>query len=614
MTIRDLTTAVARDLRRSFAAVAAFEVLFKLLTLLVVAPGLAAVLFHLIRAGGRTAVTNTDILGFLLSPAGVLYGFVLGLKLLGLGLLEHAGVLALAALKQTGHWHGLRHALLALAGRSVRVLRLAALLLAIAAAVVAPLAGLAALSCGWLLGDQDVNYYLAVRPPRFYIACAAGAVLFATVLALLAVLYVRWVFSLPIVLLEDRQPIPALRASALRGAGARWRIGAVLLSWLVFAVVLQAGAILLLALVAGGVLSATGERPRLAAAEVAVLLVVKGVVLAGLSFFTVVVHCLLILRLYVEASVRQGVLDPAHWADALDVAPTEKSARRLGRLEWGALAVVVAAGVAYLALTLPFTLVDSVEGTAHRGYSKAAPENTLAAVRKASDAGADWAEIDVQLTRDGEVILLHDNDLMRLTGERRRPGQLTLAEVRKLKLRPPYSNGFPDERIATLREVIDLARQRGIKLNIELKFIDKKDLTPLARTVARLLRDEEFEDSCFVASLDYDGVIEARRHNPDLKTAAIVTVALGDISKLDVDVLSVNAKLATEGFIRLAHRAGKKVHVWTVNDRKSMRRFIERGADNIITDDPELFSAVKAERDELGDVQRLLLACRHLLD
>ena len=98
---------MAGDFRRCFASLVAFEVLFKLLTLLIVAPLFALLLFHLVHSTGRTAVTNTDILGFLLSPLGVLYGFLFGLKLLGLGLLEHAGVMALVALKQTGRWHGL---------------------------------------------------------------------------------------------------------------------------------------------------------------------------------------------------------------------------------------------------------------------------------------------------------------------------------------------------------------------------------------------------------------------------------------------------------------------------------------------------------------------------
>jgi glycerophosphoryl diester phosphodiesterase len=608
--LAELLRAVRDDFRRCFAALVAFEVIFKLLTVLIVVPLLGVVLFHLLRESGRMALTNNDILGFALSPRGVFYGFLFGLKLLGLALLEHAGVMALVVLKTTGRWAGLRDGFVVLAGRTLRILRLAALVLAIAAVSLAPFAGLAALTYHQLLGDQDINYYLAVRPPRFWAACAIGGGLLLTALALAAYLYVRWCFSLPIVLLEDRQPIPALRESALRVRGAMGRVGAIQLSWQVIAFLLQAGGVWLFKVLASLLLATVGYRPSVAVPMVAALLVGHVIVLAALSFVAVVVHCLLLLRLYVDRSIALDVLHKGDWRPALDVEPRSPG-KLLWRLEWGAVGVVSVAVIAYLVLTIPFTIAKEVQVTAHRGYSRKAPQNTLSAIQKAIDVGSDWAEIDVQETRDGEVILLHDSDLKLMTGDGRKPGELTLADLRKLSARERFGPEFANERIPTLRDVIALARDQ-IKINIELKFYGKD--RRLAKKVADLLREEEFEDECFVASLDYEGVRLAKRHNPRLRTAAIVTVALGDISKLDVDVLSVNAGLVNDRLLREARRLGKEVHVWTVNDRRAMRRWIERGENNVITDDPEMFLAVRKERAELGDVQRLLLACRYLMD
>src|SRR5207248_6538592 len=127
-------------------------------------------------------------------------------------------------------------AMIALASRLWLVLRLTALLLGIAAACLAPFAVLAALTYFLLLGQQDINYYLADRPPRFYVACAIGGVLLLGAVALVAVLYVRWVFALCIVLMEERGPLAALKVSAERTRGIRWRIAAVLLGWQVIAV------------------------------------------------------------------------------------------------------------------------------------------------------------------------------------------------------------------------------------------------------------------------------------------------------------------------------------------------------------------------------------------
>jgi glycerophosphoryl diester phosphodiesterase len=608
--LADLLRAVRGDFRRCFAALVAFEILFKLLTALVVVPGMAVVLFHLVRETGRTAVTNNDILGFVLSPRGMLSAFLLGLELLGLVLLEHAGVMALVALKQTGRWAGLRDGFAVLAGRIVRVLRLAMLVLGTAVVLLAPFAGLTALTYYLLLGGQDINYYLAVRPPRFWAAFAIGGVLGLTALTLAAYVFVRWSFSLPIVLLEDRQPIPALRASALRVRGFMGRVGLVLLGWQAVAFLLNLGGIAAFKVIASLLLSSAGYRPSVAVPLVAGLLVAHAVLLAVLSFVAVVVHALLLLRLYVDRGIALGVLSADDWAPALDV-PTAAPNKLLWRLEWGAAAIVSAALIAYLALTIPFPLREDVQVTAHRGYSRVAPQNTLSAIREAIRVGADWAEIDVQLTRDEEVILLHDSDLKLMTGDSRKPGDITLAELRKLPARERFGSKFDSERIPTLRDVIDAARY-NIKLNIELKFYGKD--RRLAKKVADLLREKESEDECFISSLDEEGLQLAKTYNPRLRTAAIVTVALGDISKLDVDILSVNKQLADDRLLDSARRLGKEVHVWTVNSPRSIRRWIERGVNNIITDDPALFLEVRKEREDLGDVQRLILACRYLLD
>src|SRR5262245_4105694 len=141
----ELLRALRSDLRRGFTVLVAYEALFKLLSALVLLPALVTVLFHLVRLHGRTALTNTDILGFLLSPLGVVYAYVLGLKVLGLSMLEHAGAMALAAMKETGGWRGVRHAAVALGMRATRILLLAGMVLFLLALALAPFAAAAAL-------------------------------------------------------------------------------------------------------------------------------------------------------------------------------------------------------------------------------------------------------------------------------------------------------------------------------------------------------------------------------------------------------------------------------------------------------------------------------------
>jgi glycerophosphoryl diester phosphodiesterase len=248
--------------------------------------------------------------------------------------------------------------------------------------------------------------------------------------------------------------------------------------------------------------------------------------------------------------------------------------------------------------------------TAHRGHSRAAPENTLAAIRKAIESGADFAEVDAQLTADGVVVLLHDRDLKRVAGDSRRLADLTFDEVRKLDVGSWFDRAFAGERVPALAEAIELARGR-IKLNIELKLFGPDP--ELARAVARLVRGTDFESECLVTSFDYDSLTEVKRHNPRLRTGLIVAHVLGDVNRLEVDALSVWVESLSDEMLSGAHRAGREVHVWTVNDPREMTRQMKRGVDNIITSDPDLALRVRNEWANLTGTERLLLSSRLLL-
>ena len=131
-------------------------------------------------------------------------------------------------------------------------------------------------------------------------------------------------------------------------------------------------------------------------------------------------------------------------------------------------------------------------------------ENSLSALRRAIELKADYAEIDVHITADGVPIVVHDEDFQRLAGDARRPGEMTLEQVRGIDIGSRFDHAFAGERVATLGEAIDTVRDK-IKLNIELKPT-KTDRDQLARAVAKLIRDKQFENDCFVTSLDRQAV------------------------------------------------------------------------------------------------------------
>jgi glycerophosphoryl diester phosphodiesterase len=253
--------------------------------------------------------------------------------------------------------------------------------------------------------------------------------------------------------------------------------------------------------------------------------------------------------------------------------------------------------------------VRAVAITAHRGYHASAPENSLAAFRAAIDAHADYSELDVQRTRDGAVVVLHDADLMRMAGDARRIGALTLEELAGIDIGRKSGPAYAGEHVPTLAAVIALVRGR-MKLNVELKY-NAPD-PQLAAAVVDVLRRERFLDQVVITSLSAAALRQVRELEPSLPTGQIVTVAVGDVARLPTDFLSLNSARATPEVMRRVHATAKAVQVWTVNQAEVMLRLIERGADNLITDEPVLARHVLQQRRSLSDAEELAVRLRVL--
>ena len=128
-----------------------------------------------------------------------------------------------------------------------------------------------------------------------------------------------------------------------------------------------------------------------------------------------------------------------------------------------------------------------------------------------------------------------------------------------------------------------------------------------------IVRQQQFESDCLITSLNYDALVEVKQREPRLLTGIIVAHALGDINRLEVDALSVRADFLTDQLMHSAHRDGKEVHVWTVNEARQMFALMKRGVDNIITSDPDLAVQVRDEWANLSGTERMVLASRLLL-
>jgi glycerophosphoryl diester phosphodiesterase len=605
LTVSALAGAVWRDFLRARRLLFIYEILFELLKAWLFVPAVAVLLATILSRAGHVAVSNQDILEFLLTPLGLLYAALFGTVGVALLLFEQAGVMVLAALTGPVERHPFKQALGPAFQNLLRIVQLGAIQAGLLALALVPFVLLAVLTYGVLLSEHDIYFYWKERPPVFWLAVAVGGVLLLGALTVGTWLCVRWAFALPILLFESESSRAALRASRERVRGVGWRVGFILLGWLAGVLLLGVVVEASFRLLAAAVLDSAGERPT----TLILLLVVQGGLLATLSFVLVVGLGLVTRQLYLLRSEQLGLRPLEGWETApgadKPISPWN------WRLAWLSLPLFLLAPLAVWT-NLSRSVADRrpVQVTAHRGNARAAPENTLSAMRKAIESGADYAEMDVQLTADGKVVLLHDRDLKRVAGVARRLDEMSYDEVRELDVGSWFDPAFAGERVPTLAEVIALCRGK-IRLNIELKFFGV-DLR-LARAVADILREQDFESDCLVTSLNYEALLEAKRHNPRLRTGLTVAHALGDVSRLEVQALSVRADFLSDEVLRAAHGLGREVHVWTVNDARQMIRLMKRGVDNIITSDPDLAVRVRGEWASLTGSERLVLASRVLL-
>ncbi len=226
--------------------------------------------------------------------------------------------------------------------------------------------------------------------------------------------------------------------------------------------------------------------------------------------------------------------------------------------------------------------LGSVEVTAHRGASMFYPENTMAAFVGSVEQGADWIELDVQETKDKQIIVLHDESLKRTTGVDKRAGDLTYEEIQTFDAGSFFNREYEGESIPLLSEVIDFAKEADIRLNIELK--PGKGETDLVQLVMDIIEEKEFVSQCVITSQKYEVLREVKKRNEDMYTVYVMGLAYGAVSRLKAaDAFSIRATSLTQSLVTDLHNRGLEVYAWTVDSRSNINRMIDLGVDNIIT-------------------------------
>jgi glycerophosphoryl diester phosphodiesterase len=454
-----------------------------------------------------------------------------------------------------------------------------------------------------LLTEYDINYYLKEKPPAFKVAVGIGVIIVSVLVVCLVRLFTSWFFALPLVLFEGAHPRDVLQRSAARARGHRRTLLCWIVGWALATAVLSMAGTVLVGVVGRAITPESSDSLRLLAFTVGVSLLFWAVVNLAVNLLSTAIFASILVTLYRELG--RGGVDGAVPADFGAGTSYERRFRMTPKrlLAGGIIGVILAIGVGVVALQ-SVRLDDMVEIMAHRGSSKAAPENTMAAIRQAITDGADWVEIDVQETADGEVVLFHDSDFMKLAGVNLKIWDATRDDLKEIDVGSWFAPEFKDERVPTFAEVLDECKGK-IRVNIELKYYGHDE--QLEQRVVDLVEARDMASEVIAMSLKMDGVKKLKAMRPDWKVGLLMSITAGDLKQIEADFLAVNAGFANRGLIRNAHANGKDVYVWTVNDAPTMSAMVSRGVDGLLTDKPALARSVLQQRALMSGPERLLL-------
>lgn len=582
-----------------------FEILWKLVTLLVIAPACAGLIQLAIHLAKLKYLTTSNLLQFLRSPWTIL---LLAVLLLLAALYTLFEIAAVCTCFRQSRFQKVRTTL----GRMVRsglqsvlhFFRGGGPFLVLHLLVLIPLMQFSATSGIFTaMGIPDfLAYYMTKK--EFLLPIYVAAIILCCLLS------VRWVFS-SVLFTQNQCSYRSARATSVQLVRGRfWQTFFSVLVWncCYFAALLVF--LCMITVVVLMVIRATGSDDLIMSQAMRILKLLIQIVLWSFSFFATPI-CMAHLTALLE---KRCVQMPE--VVLLEPVPLSRSAKPFRR----STAVLTACCFTVAALGLNISYVYSVftgkanfrlalfqnpTVMAHRGLSADAPENTLYAFSDAISVGADFIELDVQQTRDGVLVVMHDSNLKRTTGVNKDIWDVDYADIQNLDAGSWFDPAYANARIPTLEETLQFVDKRA-KLNIEIKPT-KHGSDTLEQDVAELITRYQYTDACYVTSFSYGSLKKVKEANPEIRTGYLMSVAYGQFYSLKyADAFSLNKVFVTSQVVNAAHQQGKQIFAWTVNSMSEVRSLCNLHVDSIITDDPVMVQNV-ISRDSTGETLRSVL-------
>lgn len=588
-------------LKQNWRPILLTHLIFTSLGVMIFAPLIGLSSRLLVKLSGQAAIADQEIAYFLLSPIGMLALIIFAALFITILAFEQAVMMHIAYASLLGQQTEPILALMYTVKNAHKIWLFIARFVIRILMLVLPALALSALIARILISEYDINFYLSEKPTEFLIAAALIAIILSALAVLLIRKLIQWSLSLPLVLFGQHPPADAFSESTRLVEGYRKTILSRLLSWGILS--LLAGVIIL------GTLKLLGQW-LIGTANGSLSLTV--VMLGGLAALWVISN-FMITSLTSGAFAQIIMQIYEHHAQSREKAlfnPRKSTAKKQSYLLTPKHILSVLLAFSVIAGTVGAWLINSIPTdnqitvVAHRGAAGKAPENTLASFKQAIVDKTDWIELDVQENAEGKIVVVHDSDFMKLSGNPVKVWDSSLDQLADIDIGSWFDPQFSTERTPLLKDVLELARGKA-KVVIELKYYghDQK----LEQRVIDVVEEMSMVEEIAIMSLKYDAVQKVRSMRPSWKVGLLSATAIGDLSILNTDFLAVAMGMASPGFIDRAHHAGRKVFVWTVNDPVSMSRMISLGVDGLITDEPEMARNVMQERKQMSTLERLLI-------
>lgn len=604
-TVKEVWKEIVQAIRKCIGRILILHLIYIAIGLTFFTPLLGLLTRMMLHLSGKPMLSDLDIAYFILTPLGMISTLFMGGILITIIVFEQASMMVIVSSSIKGTRATIASVLL-FTFKQARTIYLFALRLIIRILVIIlPFLVVAGVIAWLLLSEYDINYYLAEKPPVFLLAAGGIGLLLLFMTAHLVRKLISWILALPLILLTDTDPKESFAQSESLTKGYKKQLVSLFFLW--------AGTAFMLEFILLGILQISGTFliPHFSKA-IPVLVIFLGGLVALYSVgnlfittFTSGTFCSLLVIFSAHCGLDLDTLDSA--VESGHTKRTFLTAPLLFFALFASTGIAIAVGT-YLLNGVPTD--NDIAIIAHRGAAGKAPENTLASIRQAIDDQTDWVEIDVQESSDGQIAVVHDSDLMKIGNNPMKVWGVPLQELKTVDVGSWFDPQFSSERIPSLAEVIEAVKGR-CKLLIELKYYGYDE--HLEQRVIDIVEETGMVNDVALMSLKLDGIQKAHSLRPDWSFGLLSSKSIGDIAKLEMDFLAINMATTTPSFIRRVHAAGKKVYVWTVNDKISMSRMIALGVDGLITDEPELAHAVIAEREELNMTERLLIHTAALL-